>query len=399
MPAGAARVIVGLVAPSNVRSALLTAMRGTHLYLLDGVAALVITGATAGIALSPGSTLRYDGPAWVVVLMAAWLGLPVAVRRRWPRAVLAVVTAATVVATLYAVSPLAYVSVALAIYLVGVRVPGRRSLVAAALCLAVLGAAVVAGAVHDPPDDVANVPGAVALLWLFAGGTWACGRAIHTRRAHEERLAGERARQALTEERLRIAREVHDVVAHGMSLIAARAGIANHVAASRPEEAREALRLIEDTSRTALRDMRRVLGVLRADAELVPAGLGGLADLAEDARRAGVEVELSVADGRAVPDGAAQVAYRIVQESLTNVIKHAGPAARCRVAVATDGAALAVTVTDDGRGPAGAPGGGHGLVGMRERVALYGGTFRAGPRDDGGFEVAARVPYGPGEAV
>lgn len=402
MPAGATAVIVGLVATTSVRSALLNAMRGTHLYVLDAVAAIAIAGTVAGVSLSAGSTLRYTGPAWVVVLVAAALGLPVAVRRRWPLAVLAVVTGAAVAATLYAVSPVAYVPVALAIYLVGARVPGRRSPVAAALCLVALAVAVVALAVVDPPDDVANVPGAIALVWLFAGGTWACGRAVYVRRAHEERLAAERARQALAEERLRIAREVHDVVAHSMSLIAARAGIANHVAAGRPEEARAALRLIEDTSRTALRDMRRVLGILRAgsgeDAELAPAGLGGLGALVDRAREAGLDVELTVSPapgGGSEPPGPALVAYRVVQEALTNVLEHAG-ATRCRVDVAAGEEAIRVTVTDDG--PRGrvdrpAPPGGHGLVGMRERVAMYGGTFAAGPCPGGGFEVTAHVPY------
>jgi signal transduction histidine kinase len=403
MPRGRRAAIVGGVATTN---ALIRTMRGAHLVMLDTVVALTLTGAMIGIALNPGSTARFTGPAWVLLAAAAVIGLPVAVRRRWPLAVLAVVAAAAVVSTVFDISPLAYVSVALALYLVGAATPGRRSVVAMAASLVAVGAGVVGAAVLDPPVDRANVVVVVALAWLVAGGMWALGRAVRVRRAYEARLADQRSRQSLTDERMRIAREVHDIVAHSMSLIAARAGIANHVAETRPEEARAALRLIESTSRDALHDMRRVLGVMRTGAdtaELAPAaGLASLTDLADHARHAGVEVELTVSaegDGSSSepPAGPALVAYRVVQESLTNVVKHAAPT-RCRVAVVTDGTAIRVDVTDDGppgHSPARRPmpAGGHGLVGMRERVEMYGGAFGAGPCAGGGFAVSARVPY------
>jgi len=191
-----------------------------------------------------------------------------------------------------------------------------------------------------------------------------------------------------------------------MSLIAVKAGIANHVADARPQEAREALHLIETTSRGALVELRRVLDVLRADAdepaELGPApGLAGLDALAQRAASAGVAVELATRNPssvpvEAVPPGVQLSAYRIVQEALTNVVKHAGPVP-CRVAVTVAPDAILVEVTDDGpaiRQPSG-PRPGHGLVGMRERVAAYGGSFTAGARPGGGFAVRATLPYQP----
>jgi signal transduction histidine kinase len=212
----------------------------------------------------------------------------------------------------------------------------------------------------------------------------------------------------VTEERLRIARELHDVVAHGMSLIAVKAGVANHVLEARPQEAQDALRVIETTSRGALTEMRQLLGVLRsgsdageAPASLSPApGAGGLRELADRAAMAGVRVSMEVRGLERLPEGVGLSVYRIVQEALTNVVRHAAPA-RCSVVVEADGRSVTIEVADDGPGrrvlPAGEPGHGHGLVGMRERVAMYGGVFRAGPRRAGGFGVSVRLPYEPVE--
>ncbi|GAB3902860.1 hypothetical protein GCM10029964_093960 [Kibdelosporangium lantanae] len=178
-------------------------------------------------------------------------------------------------------------------------------------------------------------------------------------------------------------------MAHSMSLIAVKAGIANHVAAERPEEAREALRIIEETSRATLNDMRRMLGVLRSETSLAPAPtVSALPALADQARAAGVAVTMTVtlAD---VPSALGMSVYRIVQESLTNVVKHAGPVP-CSVSVVAVEDEIRVDVVDEG--PGGSVGVGHGLVGMRERVAMYGGTFSAGPRPGGGFAVSARLP-------
>ena len=205
----------------------------------------------------------------------------------------------------------------------------------------------------------------------------------------------------MTEERLRIARELHDVVAHSMSVVAVHAGSGRMVAKEDPAAAERALGTIEATTRSALGEMRRLLGVLRGGdgdgaATLEPSpGLADLDALVEDVGRSGAHVELRVQGERTVvPPGVDLSAYRVVQEALTNVIKHAGPA-RAVVEVRYTDTDVTVDVTDDGRGgPATTARGGHGLVGMRERVAVHGGALDAGPRERGGFHVSARFPLG-----
>jgi signal transduction histidine kinase len=211
----------------------------------------------------------------------------------------------------------------------------------------------------------------------------------------------------VTEERLRIARELHDVIAHNMSLITVKASVTNYLIDSRPEQARAPLAIIEASGRSALNEMRTMLGVLRADDSPVPPSEGpgaefertpapnldDLPELVEYVAEAGVHVDLEVHGSRDLPEGVALSAYRIVQESLTNVIKHAAPT-RCRVRVETTDETLSLDITDDGSGgrapyPA-VPG--HGIVGMRERVGLFGGEFHAGPVPGGGFRVSARLP-------
>jgi signal transduction histidine kinase len=242
----------------------------------------------------------------------------------------------------------------------------------------------------------------VALVSYFVG------RTMHARRASTEALR-ERARiaevsqrtlaeQAVADERRRIARELHDVVAHHVSVMGVLATGARRVLRRDPDSADEALGTIEDTSRTTLREMRRLLDVLRTEAEpgvdLVPQpGLAAITALVEQVREAGLPVALGV-DGMPVDldPGVALTVYRIVQEGLTNALKHAG-SATATVRLTFDPAALTVEVLDTGRGPQ--PGGdrvGHGLVGMRERVALYGGTLQTGPRAGGGYRVQVRMP-------
>jgi signal transduction histidine kinase len=213
-----------------------------------------------------------------------------------------------------------------------------------------------------------------------------------------ERERDEEAQRAVAEERLRIAQELHDVVAHSMGVIAVQAGVGAHVIDQDPAEAKRSLLAISHTSRSTLAEIRRMLGVLREDegAEYTPApGLADLERLVRDVRGAGVEVNVEFAGIRTeLPPGVDFTAYRIVQEALTNVLKHAGPS-RASVMIGYEPDALAVEVTDDGRGVNGrATEGGHGLMGMRERVSVYGGTFEAGPRTGGGFRVAVRLPYG-----
>jgi len=214
-------------------------------------------------------------------------------------------------------------------------------------------------------------------------------------------------RQATSEERLQIAREVHDVVAHSLSLIAVRAGVANYVIGDHPEEAARALTSIEHTSRGALQEMRALLEVLRAEPDgtgsgqqhvgLVPApGLASLESLAARTAEAGVRVDLDVRDERPqLTPGLDLAAYRVIQEALTNVIKHAATDS-CRVTVACQPDVLTLEITDPGTGTrrngSGNLTAGHGIAGMRERVSIYGGQFQAGPQSGGGFRVTARFP-------
>jgi signal transduction histidine kinase len=214
----------------------------------------------------------------------------------------------------------------------------------------------------------------------------------------------ERARRAVTDERVRVARELHDVVAHHMAVVSVQAGLARYVLRSDPDTAETAIDTVFDTSTEALDEMRRMLVLLRigTDGETVaydPApGLPGLPELLDRVRTAGVGVELRITgDERPLPPGVQLCAYRVIQESLTNVIKHA-PAAFATVELHYGRDGLTATVRDDGHGPAGpAPGAGQGLIGMRERAALYGGTLEAGPRPGGGFEVRLALPLSGAE--
>jgi signal transduction histidine kinase len=215
-----------------------------------------------------------------------------------------------------------------------------------------------------------------------------------------EREREERARQAVVEERVRIARELHDVVAHAMSVIAVQSGVGSHVAADNPLEAQRALAAIETTSRSALIEMRRLLGVLRQEsddpAQTVPArGLRDVPALIRQVDDGGLTATLQIKGApRDVPPGLDLSAYRIIQEALTNAIKHGGPHAE--VTVSYTDRDISVEVTNDGslnseRGQSSVTPG-HGIIGMRERVAIFAGEFAAAPRPGGGFRVAARLP-------
>jgi signal transduction histidine kinase len=227
------------------------------------------------------------------------------------------------------------------------------------------------------------------------------GQAIAERDATRRAMSDTLREQAATQERARIARELHDVVAHHVSMVAVQAETARLTTPGMPPEGRERLAAIGDTARDALTEMRRLLGVLRADvdgdAERAPQpGLGRLEELVGEARAAGTTVDLAV-HGRpvALPPGVDLTAYRIVQEALTNARRHA-PGAAVEVEVAFGDGVVGVRVRDDGPGPAadGDGDGGHGLVGMHERVAMVGGRLRIGPADGGGFAVEAELPIG-----
>jgi signal transduction histidine kinase len=259
---------------------------------------------------------------------------------------------------------------------------------------------------------IVGIPDASTTNVVLSGGFFLAayffGTAMQHRRLYAEQMEerasllererDEEAQRAVAEERLRIAQELHDVVAHSMGVIAVQAGVGAHVIDNDPAEAKRSLEAISRTSRSTLSEIRRMLGVLREDdgAEYAPApGLADLDRLVRDVRSAGVDVDVALAGTRCeLPPGVDFTAYRIVQEALTNVLKHAGPA-RATVTIGYEPDALAVEVADDGRGVNGrAVGGGHGLMGMRERVSVYGGSFEAGPRNGGGFRVAVRLPYG-----
>ncbi|ROS39097.1 sensor histidine kinase [Amycolatopsis thermoflava] len=327
-----------------------------------------------------GNVLR-DDTGWRLggsVAVAVVIGLAVLVRRRWPVPVLVFVLAVSAAAAFLGVLWDPFAGAALVLHVVAL---GRDRL------LPLLGACAVAA--------VAGV----AAWWYVLGvpllvAAWAAGRAAHAHRAQAEQLELQRQHQIRTDERLRIARELHDVVTHGMGLIAVKAGVANHVAESRPDEAREALRIIEETSREALGEMRRLLSALREDAE-PPGELADLPRLAERAASAGVAVELDV-DVADLPRPVELAAFRIVQEAVTNVVKHAAPA-RCRVVVRAHAGEVRIEVTDDGARSPGPVRPGHGIVGMSERAALYGGELTAEPLPHGGFRVAARLRCAPAE--
>jgi signal transduction histidine kinase len=212
-----------------------------------------------------------------------------------------------------------------------------------------------------------------------------------------ERDQGEAALRAAADERLRIAQELHDVIGHSLGVIAVQAGVGAHLIDTDPAEAKRALEHISRTSRASLSEVRQLLGLVRAGngaASYAPTpGLADLPRLADDVTKSGLQVELAVAeDARDIPPGVELAAYRIVQEALTNVGKHAG-ASRATVHLTVDGGTLHVDVADDGDGPSPTKVDGHGLIGMRERVAVYGGVLDAGRGVDGGFRVHASLPY------
>jgi signal transduction histidine kinase len=220
---------------------------------------------------------------------------------------------------------------------------------------------------------------------------WAFGTLQRVRR---EQLAV-RDRLAVLAERNRIAREMHDVVAHSLAVLIAQADGGRCAAVASPEAGSAALATIGDYARQALGETRRILGVLRDDpsASEPPPPSPGLEEIPELVRACGLSVELEMPAAGPVPGDVALAAYRIVQEGLTNVLKHAGPAARTRVSVRWSPQELEISVVNDGPSPGGGPSSGYGLLGMRERVAAYGGSVVAGPAPGGGWRVEARIPW------
>jgi signal transduction histidine kinase len=373
---------------------------------------------------------RFEVPTPLMGALGAAATLPVAVRRSWPIPVLAVVTIAVAALTALGRGELDMdIMLGMAIYAVAVTSP--RPVAVAALVgtetVLICGLIAAAAGAHGPSDTAHSL--------LAAGALWFVGDSVRERRRYlaeeaalrqeqeaerqqqevqRQQQEAERGRLAVREERVRIARELHDVVAHTLSVVTFQAGVGRKIASVRPAEALPALRAVEVTGRGALEELRRILGLLRDDdgdgPSLIPApGVGDLEELASSVRVAGIPVTLAVTgEAAALPPAASLTVYRIVQEALTNVVKHArGAQASVRVRAGRDG--VLIIVTDDGGGPAGdravpataiRPGedAGHGLMGMRERATAFGGTLEAGPAPDGGFRVSAWLPR-PGLAA
>jgi signal transduction histidine kinase len=349
------------------------------------------------------SAVKYHDANVVSVLLAIGVAVPYYFRRHAPLAVLLISGVCLVVLAVGGYRTGGAPGVLLVgLYTVAAWCDLRERVIGAGAI--VIGLTVVAVMGTPGGSSLAGVAftfAAFAAAYLF-GSTMRnrrlYGDQLEARARALERERDEETRRALAEERLRIAQELHDVVAHSMGVIAVQAGVGAHVIDSEPGEAKKALEAISQTSRSTLAEIRRLLGVLREDqgASYVPApGLADLHRLVRDVAGAGLQTEVRV-EGTAteLPPGLDFTAYRIVQEALTNVLKHAGRAT-ATVIIRYDGTALRLEILDDGRAVNGrATPGGHGLVGMRERVGVYGGSFEAGPRTGGGFRVAVRLPYG-----
>ena len=339
-----------------------------------------------------------------LLLLAPLASLPLAVRRRWPVPVFFVVLAASVACGVVGLKVSTLTGPTYALYTVAVQADRRWSLLALA--------AVEAGAVVNGAEAGAGVN--VTLATASKGNTvnaaftvlaqltvWIAADSIRRRRAYFASLRERSLREALSEQRLQIARELHDIVSHAMSVVAVQAGVGSHLIAARPDEAAKSLQAIQATARAALSETRSLLSVIRDDdydlASRSPVpGLDNLHTLVQQVADAGQPVTLRVeGHPRALPQSLELSVYRVVQEALTNVVRHTAPPAKATVVLRyDDDGGVVVEVTDDGRGTGTKPrgGGGHGLAGMRERVSLLGGELSAGPRAGGGYQVVARLP-------
>ncbi|MGW2643818.1 sensor histidine kinase [Streptomyces sp. NPDC001393] len=381
-----------------------------HPLALDAtIAAGVLVCMIAGSFVTPrgdnGVTWGVRTPDPLSLLLMLLAAAALVFRRRAPKTVLAVTGAFSVVECVTG-DPRAPVamSAVVALYTVAATTDRTTTWRVGLLTMTVLTAAAMLG---GPLPWYAQENLGV-LAWTGIGAT--AGDAVRSRRAvvqaireraeRAERTREEEARRRVAEERLRIARDLHDVVAHHIALVNVQAGVAAHVMDKRPDQAKEALAHVREASRSALEELRATVGLLRqsgdpaAPTEPAP-GLSRLDELADTFRHAGLPVEVARADqGTELPAAVDLAAYRIIQEALTNAQKHAGADAKAEVSVVRVGTDIEVTVLDDGAGAAGVPGagGGHGLLGMRERVTALGGTLTTGPRYGGGFRVHAILP-------
>jgi signal transduction histidine kinase len=353
------------------------------------------------------ATMHVVGGRGVAAVLLLLVTLPLAVRRRMPAATLltaagALVLGAFLVSHSNGVPVGVFLAMLLAFYSVGAHCDDRRSYFVGVVAVAAIAAADLAR-----PGSF-NASGSRPAAWLAFAIAWLVGRDLRRRRQRVaeledravrlEREREEQAQLAVAEERGRIARELHDVIAHGVSVIVVQAQAGPHLV-NDPQRVVGVFRAIESSGRDALVELRRLLGILRSEDEQLAIGpqpgLGSLQSLVEQMHTAGLPVQLRI-EGEPVqlPAGIDLSAYRIVQEALTNVVKHAGDAA-AEVVVRYGPRALELAIVDDGHGRATSRNGaGHGLIGMRERVALYSGTIEAGTQDGGGYAVRARLPFG-----
>jgi signal transduction histidine kinase len=316
-------------------------------------------------------------------------------RRRYPTAVLAVVLGALAAQSLATGGTEAgggFLLVLIAVY--SAAAYGEHPVWTAAITVATL-------VIHDLEDPYVHNVGDAVFAFLFAAAGYGFGL-VWRRRAVRSRLhSEEEARRAVAAERDRIARELHDVVAHSVSVMVVQALAGQSALQGEEPAARQALTSIERTGRQAMSEMRRLLTLLREERELAPQpGVAQLPELVEETRRAGLDVDLSEeGDAGGVPPGVGLAIYRIVQEALTNSLRHS-PGSHTEVSLRYGGGHVALRVANQGsNGNAALSGGGFGIPGMRERAALYGGELSAGPGESGGYVVEARLPLSEGEAV
>jgi signal transduction histidine kinase len=365
------------------------------------VDALIVTGCLVIGTIDLSTHDNLDGPLWANLLLLLVLAGSFAIRRRFPLAAALTFLTYGTVATVWfepvqnQIVP--FFGLLLIPFAVGLYSEGPRMALGLLTILAVPPVIEIAQGSADVAD--------ITFLPILSGAAWLAGRGVRSRtqlaaELHEATVKAqeaqeEEAQRAIAEERRRIAREMHDIVAHSVSVMVVQAGGARRILSKDPDRAVAAAQEIENAGRAALAEMRRMLGVLQGQAgERTPQpGLAGLGSLVERARAAGQPVELRIeGETRSLPAGLDLAAYRVVQEGLTNAIKYAA-GAETDVLVRWSADDLELRIGDAGGGwSASINGGGHGLIGMQERVRLYGGDVSSGQRADGGFEVRARIP-------
>jgi signal transduction histidine kinase len=367
-------------------------------YLFDGLIVPGIAGAILEFVVTPDNDPDFmpTTSLWFLVPASVLALAPLLARRRFPFGApvtsLAVIAGVSFFEENFAPASFAiFMTVIVSAFLLGMAPERRQALAGIPIVVAT-----VAIVIRNHPSDGLEE---FVFITLILGCAWAAGFAlaskladVHARQLHVE----ETAKLAVSEERNRITRELHDVLAHSVSVMTVQASAVRRRLTPEQEREREALLTVEETGRQALAEMRRLVGIMRTEEESVALapqpGLGTLPALVDQVRQSGLPVELKVeGDPVTLPPSVDLSAYRIVQEALTNTLKHAGPA-RAWGAVRYEGDDVEIEVENDGRNDSAGDGAGHGLVGMRERVAMCGGELHSGPRPGGGYRISARLP-------